>query len=173
VIRLAREWFTYLSACKAPVEVVRGDARLSMENEPPQNYDLLVLDAFTSDAVPVHLLTREAFETCLRHLAPGGVIATHVSTHHLDLQALIWRQATSLGLETAWIVDSGDANQGEMTSDWMLLARDRRFFDTPEVVAASSQPKLEWAGVDPWTDDRVNPPAGPAGPYRRAGGHVE
>jgi len=79
VKRLATTRFTYLSNCLGRVEVVLGDARLSLEREPPQEFDLLVLDAFSSDAIPVHLLTREAFGLYERHLRPGGMIAAHIS----------------------------------------------------------------------------------------------
>src|SRR5207248_4464004 len=75
VIRLAREHFTYLADCPATTDVILGDGRLSLEHEQPQNYDLIALDAFSGDIVPVHLLTAEAFDLYQRHLRPGGVIA--------------------------------------------------------------------------------------------------
>ena len=78
---MARQYFSYLSQSKANIEIVLGDARLSMENEPPQKYDVLILDAFSSDSVPIHLLTKEAFEIYLKHLADDGVLAFHISTH--------------------------------------------------------------------------------------------
>ena len=89
VERLARSRFTYLSNCLGNVEVVLGDARLSLEQEPGQQFDLLVLDAFSSDAIPVHLLTREAFAVYERHLETNGIIAVHVSNVSLNLAPVV------------------------------------------------------------------------------------
>src|SRR5262249_55601895 len=89
VIRLAEEHFTFLKDSQAEIDMVVGDARLSLERESPQNFDLLVLDAFRSDAVPAHLLTEEAFAIYLKHLRPEGVLAFHVTNRHLDLEPVI------------------------------------------------------------------------------------
>src|ERR1051325_9860722 len=89
VKHLATTQFTYLSNCPARVEVALGDARLSMEREPPQNFDLLALDAFSSDAIPVHLLTKEAFALYARHLKTNGIIAVHISNHYLNLEPVV------------------------------------------------------------------------------------
>src|SRR2546422_4110843 len=103
VKRLATSRFTYLSNCLGRVEVVLGDARLSMEREEPQAFDLLVLDAFSSDAIPVHLLTREAFELYQRHLRSGGIIAVHISNHYLDLEPVVVNVAKHFGFKLALI----------------------------------------------------------------------
>jgi hypothetical protein len=124
VERLARQYFTYIEDSEARVEVVLGDARLTMENEPPQHYDVLVLDAFSSDAVPTHLLTAEAIEIYLKHLADDGVLAFHISTMHLDLHSVVWKLAEHFGLETAWIENHEDEQVGALASDWILLSRD-------------------------------------------------
>src|SRR5208283_1816496 len=89
VKRLASSRFTYLQHCPGKVEVVPGDARLSMEREPPQHFDLLALDAFSGDAIPVHLLTKEAFDIYERHMNTNGVIAVHISNHYLDLEPVV------------------------------------------------------------------------------------
>ncbi len=89
VEKVAREHFSFLSNSPAAVEVVLGDARLSLEQEPPQNFDLLVLDAFNSDSIPIHLLTKEAFEVYQRHLKTNGLIAVHVSNASLDLAPVV------------------------------------------------------------------------------------
>src|SRR5207248_4401523 len=89
VVELARSEFTFLKDSPAKVEVALGDARLSLERERPQNFDVLALDAFSSDAIPVHLLTVEAFKTYLRHLKPGGVLAVHISNRYLDLVPVV------------------------------------------------------------------------------------
>ena len=92
VVNLAKNtgYFTYFTDSPAQCEVVMGDARLSIEREPPdQHFDILALDAFSGDAIPVHLLTREAFEIYLRHMKPGGIIAVHISNRHLDLEPVV------------------------------------------------------------------------------------
>ena len=96
VLRVARSQFTYLAESPAKIETVLGDARLSMEREAPQNYDLIAVDAFSSDSIPVHLITREAMAVYLKHLKPGGVIAFHVTNrflvqHHLARGGVVGR----------------------------------------------------------------------------------
>ena len=100
---VANSWFSYLPKCPGNVEVALGDARLSLENEPPQHFDLLVLDAFSSDAIPVHLLTKEAFEVYERHLNTNGIIAVHISNHYLDLEPVVVNLARHFGYKLASI----------------------------------------------------------------------
>ncbi|MBK6406875.1 MAG: fused MFS/spermidine synthase, partial [Holophagales bacterium] len=107
VIDLARSEFTYLAQCKAEVSVVLGDARLSLEREPPQRFDILVVDAFSGDSIPVHLLTREAFALYQRHLAPGGVLAVHCSNRFLNLPPVVALAAKSRGLEARVVHSPG------------------------------------------------------------------
>ena len=89
VVWLAKMQFTFLKDCKARVEISLGDARLSLEREPPQDFDVLAVDAFSGDSIPVHLLTREAFALYFYHLKPDGVLAVHVSNKHLDLKPVV------------------------------------------------------------------------------------
>jgi SAM-dependent methyltransferase len=154
---VARSRFTYLGDSKAAVEVVLGDARLSLEREPPQRFDLLALDAFSSDAIPVHLLTREAFEVYQRHLKPDGVLAVHVSNRHLDLAPVVHRLAEALGFDSELIKDMPDAaDEASDMSEWVLLARDARLLDAPSIKAAARPKPAGTAGVRPWTDDDTN-----------------
>ena len=102
VVRLAREYFSFLPQCAATVDVVAGDARLSLEREPPQQFDVLVLDAFSGDAIPVHLLTAEAFVVYLRHLRADGVIAVHISSRYVDLVTVVTAMARHFELESAY-----------------------------------------------------------------------
>ena len=134
VERIARRRFSFLRDSEAQIEVVLGDARLSMERESDQRFDILVLDAFSSDAIPVHLLTREAFEIYRRHLRPDGVIAVHISNVYLDLEPIVLRTAEDLVLPTAIIRDNGHSENGEDAegiraygSDWVLLTKTKRF----------------------------------------------
>jgi spermidine synthase len=156
VERLARQHFTYLEDSEAAVEVVLGDARLTMENEPPQHYDVLVVDAFSSDAVPVHLLTAEAMEVYLKHLADDGVLAFHISTLHLDLHSVIWKLAEHFGLETSWIESFEDSTEGALASDWILLSRDGSFLNSSAIDEAESSPNRRRKEVMLWTDDHIN-----------------
>jgi hypothetical protein len=153
---MARHYFSYLSQSKAHIEIVSGDARLSMENEPPQKYDVLVLDAFSSDAVPIHLLTREAFEIYLKHLADGGVLAFHISTMHLNLHSVIWKAAEHLGLSSVWIENDENPETGTLASDWILLARNAEPLNIPSIQNAASQPNKVRIDTSLWTDDYIN-----------------
>jgi hypothetical protein len=145
--------FTYLRDAAGEVSVALGDGRLVLEREPPQAYDVLVVDAFSSDAIPTHLLAREAFAAYLRHLAPGGVLAVHITNRYVDLKPVVRGAAVALGLE-AEHVPSFENGTG-WSSDWMLLARDRTLLDE-EVVSAATLPRLGTPGDVRWTDDWSN-----------------
>jgi hypothetical protein len=164
VVELAVERFSYLEDSPARWDVVLGDGRLSLEREFAETggrgYDLLVLDAFSGDAPPVHLLTREAFVVYLSHLAPDGILAVNVSNSFVDLVALVWRQVEDLGHEPALFQTEKDAARGIYTADWILLSRDPAWMHQPEVWNASSEVddelRREFAEVRPWTDDYSN-----------------
>jgi spermidine synthase len=145
--------FTHLRDAAGEVSVALGDGRLVLEREPPQGFDVLVVDAFSSDAIPTHLLTREAFSAYLRHLAPGGVLAVHITNRYVDLKPVVRGAAITLGLE-AEHVPSFENGTG-WSSDWMLVARDRALLDD-EVVSAATLPRLPRAEVLAWTDDWSN-----------------
>jgi hypothetical protein len=153
VVRVARTWFTYLADCPAKIDVTLGDARLSMESQPPQGYDVMAIDAFTGDSIPVHLITVEAVGQYLRHLKPNGVIAFHVSNRYLNLKPVLVEIARVHGLELAYLHESGE--EGGTTSDWVLLTRDKAFLALPAIKeiteAVPAQP-----GLRPWTDDFSN-----------------
>ena len=119
-MRLARTEFTFLKICKARLDVALGDARLSLEREPPENFDVLAVDAFSSDAIPVHLLTREAFVLYFRHLKPDGVLAVHVSNKHLNLTPVVKLAAASLGKDVR-MVDTEDEENDVFGSTWVLV----------------------------------------------------
>ncbi|MBE9507057.1 MAG: fused MFS/spermidine synthase, partial [Chloroflexi bacterium] len=158
VIRLAEGqggYFTYLEECPAQVEIVLGDARISMERElaagDSQQFDLLVVDAFLGDAVPVHLLTKEAFDTYLRHLQPDGVMALHISSYWMDLRPVVQELADYFHLGTA-LINSGGDGERVFGSDWMLVTRSEEFLEQPEIAGRSS-PRQSCAGFRLWTDD--------------------
>lgn len=149
----ARRHFSYLSRSAAAVTVVLGDARLSLEREPLQEFDLLVLDAFNSDAIPIHLLTREAFELYERHLKADGVLAAHISNMSLDLEPVVLRLAAEGGWTAAVIEQPRtDYEAGILPSIWVLLAKQPDFVQRPAVREAAKPGPLAAAGPL-WTDD--------------------
>ena len=141
VLRLASDprYFEYLHDSPAPVDVVLGDGRLSLERELAQgaseDYDVLVVDAFNGDAVPVHLLTIEAFELYLRRLKnPGGVLAVNVTNTFLDLRPVVVAAAERLGLASVWVHCDGNGRVS-YTNDWVLVSRDRQRIEALESAA--------------------------------------
>jgi hypothetical protein len=154
VLVLARNPFTYLGDSRARIEVALGDARLSLQRESPQGFDLLVVDAFSSDSIPVHLLTLEALDLYLRHTKPDGLIAFHTSNRYLDLPPVIARIAQARGL-VARIVESDAADEFNSPSTWVLLAREPRAFARAELAPVAKA--LPQYGSRPWTDDYSDP----------------
>lgn len=155
VIDLARSEFTYLAQCKAEVSVVLGDARLSLEREAPQRFDILVVDAFSGDAIPVHLLTVEAFELYQRHLAPGGILAVHCSNRFLDLPPVVALAARSRGLEARVVHSAAKPEMLVRGADWVLLAPDSGYFADPSMQDLA-QPIVPPPSLRTWTDDYSN-----------------
>ncbi|MGZ9166453.1 MAG: fused MFS/spermidine synthase, partial [Anaerolineales bacterium] len=129
-------YFSFLSDSKADITKVLGDARISLERElaegNPQNFDVLVLDTFSSDSIPVHLVTKEAFALYLEHLAPDGIIAAHITNLHLDLQPVFWQLAQYYDLHMVRVNYKGDSNGG-YASHWILLSRDPELLEIPAV----------------------------------------
>jgi hypothetical protein len=153
VCRLATACFTYLTNCLGKVEVIRGDARLSMENEPPQNFDMIALDAFSSDSIPVHLLTREAFLLYARHLKPRGIIAVHISNHYLDLEPVVAKMAREFNYKYSTIdYDELEGDWWLYGCTWMLLSHAEEIFNNPPLCWASSS-KTNLLKAPLWTDD--------------------
>ena len=153
VVDIARREFTYLKDTDAKIEISLGDARLNLEREPVQNFDVLAIDAFSSDSIPVHLITLEAVKIYERHMKPNGVIAFHVSNRFLDLKPVVNMIAEARGLNVSWVRDSYD--DGSTTSDWILLTKDRTLLLKPEILDSSfiipPEPNRRI-----WTDDFNN-----------------
>jgi spermidine synthase/uncharacterized membrane protein len=153
VERLARALFTYLGDSQAKVKVVPGDARLSIasENASPF-YDVLVLDAFSGDAIPVHLLTADAIALYRGHLRPDGVLVFHISSQYLDLAPQLVLQARNAGMKAVLIHSSEDEARGIFAADWVLLSANNSLLTRPEIVNAS-QSMREIPGLRLWTDE--------------------
>jgi len=124
VIELANRYFTFLADSRASVTIAQGDGRLALAREAPHAFDVLVLDAFSSDAVPVHLLTREAFEIYLSQLAPDGVLVANVSNRHLAVERVVRASARAVGLSCAVVESWGNAGGQGVHVVWAVMARD-------------------------------------------------
>jgi len=154
VLRLAITEFSYLKDCRANHDVALGDARLSLEREKAQGFDVLAVDAFSGDAIPVHLLTREAFTLYFRHLKPDGVLAVHVSNKYLDLTPVVKLAAMALGKDVR-LVDTEDERNDVFGSTWVLVTGNPAFFETPLLRSVVLRvPKSD--SVRLWTDDYSN-----------------
>jgi protein-L-isoaspartate O-methyltransferase len=156
VANLATSTFTYLKDSKAKTELVMGDARLSMEREADQQYDVIVLDAFSSDAIPVHLLTLEAFDHYQRHLKPDGAIAVHVSNRYLDLHPVVYRIADKIGFPAITIDDNDTAYEeaGFYGSDWIIMTRNQVLLQQPLIRDVTKETVEFPARIMYWTDER-------------------
>ena len=154
VIGIARRDFTYLSKSDATIQIALGDARLSLEREGPQGFDVLAIDAFSSDAIPVHLITAEALAIYRRHMKPGGIIAFHVTNRYLNLIPVVQELADAAGLHAVLVSDDGDPPVGSI-SDWVLLSDDEARLDA-EPIAEAAQPIETPPGAQLWTDDFNN-----------------
>ncbi|HJV89971.1 MAG TPA: fused MFS/spermidine synthase [Holophagaceae bacterium] len=153
---LARTWFEGLPKAPAPVDLVLGDARLMLETEAPQAYDLLAVDAFSSDSIPVHLLTREAFDAYRRHLKPAGILAVHISNRYLDLKPVLVAEVAAGGWKAVFVNDDAeDEPEGVYSSDWVLLSRDPAALQSDR-IKAGSEPLKGTRTVRRWSDDFSN-----------------
>ncbi len=150
---IAEHLFTYLRDSKATVSVVTGDARASLAREPAQGFDVLVVDAFSGDAIPLHLLTREAMAIYRRHLAPGGVLAFHVSNQYVELEPEIGELARAAGMEARSVTSLAKEATGEFRASWVLVAEDAWWFEQEGIAGKVNhiEPRV---GVGAWTDDR-------------------
>jgi hypothetical protein len=153
VVRIAREQFWYLGDSKAKIEVVTGDGRLNMERDPPQNFDLISVDAFSSDAIPVHLLTREALRAYKRHLARGGVIVYNITNRFVNLAPQLKLVAEAEGMQILQMDDNPSDDKYSGTSYALVtenpaLVADKRFADAEKIEPIK--------GLRVWTDSFNN-----------------
>ena len=149
VIRAAAESFDFLRDSAAATDVVLGDGRLMLDREPPHSFDILVLDAFSDDAVPVHLLTRQAFEIYFARLRPGGLLMIHLTNRYLDLSAEVEALAADLRKDVLRIHSTPDPAQRTEAADWAIVAANR---DDLAALEPYAQPPSQ-RKVRPWTDE--------------------
>ena len=156
VLDLARSEFTYLKDTPARVETALGDGRLSLESEPPQNFDILVMDAFSGDSVPVHLITREAFQEYSRHLKPDGILAVNITNKYLDLEPVMERAAAAFG-KVAMVYRLNPPNSDLLcfACSWALIL-DRATLDAHPALRAHAVELKPSRPFRIWTDDFSN-----------------
>jgi SAM-dependent methyltransferase len=154
VVAVAKRDFTYLHDSGATIETALGDARLVLEREPPQNFDVLVIDAFSSDSIPVHLITYEALRIYRKHVKPDGVIAFHVTNRFLNLMPVVDALAAAHGMRSLWIADDGEGTLASR-SDWVLLTTNSALLEHPR-LAEAAQPIAQRPDWRLWTDDFNN-----------------
>jgi hypothetical protein len=153
------EYFTFLQDSQADIEVIAGDARISLENEynanGSHNFDVIVLDTFSSDSVPVHLVTKQAFDLYLANLKPDGVIAANISNQHIDLQPVFYQIAQEFGL-TIIRIDNIPDEPDEYLSIWILMAKNPESLNIPELQARAITYETYSTDVALFTDDYSN-----------------
>jgi hypothetical protein len=150
---IARNDFYYLSECRGKTEVVLGDGRLALEREAPQNYDLLVADAFSGDAVPVHLLTKQAWEVYFRHIKPSGILALNITNTHLELAPIVEKLAATLGKHIVIVTNDTDDERKYHCARWALVS-------TKPITSSAILDNADEPAARPdlrvWTDDYNN-----------------
>lgn len=151
VIAIAHKNFSYLSRTAASSEIVLGDARLQLEREPTQQFDVLVVDAFSGDSVPIHLLTYEAFAQYFRHLKPNGVLAVHITNRFLDLRPVVKTAADHFSKAVRLVDSDGIPEKLVLRSRWALISSDPGFFKHPDLGSATTINAQ--SDFRPWTDD--------------------
>ena len=158
VMEIAQTEFSFLGDSAAKVELALGDARLTLERETPQNFDVLAVDAFSSDAIPVHLITREALGVYLRHVRPDGIVAFHVSNRFLDLIPVVARLAKEHGAHAVLVNDDPDDEDDSLRSksDWVLVSRDAAALKRRAIVEGGAEPAEDRTEWRTWTDDYSN-----------------
>jgi spermidine synthase len=157
IVELATRHFSFLRATKAKVEHVIGDGRLSLEREPSRGFDLLAIDAFSGDAVPMHLLTREAMAIYVRHLKPGGAIVFQATNRFVNLMPVIRRLADEFGMQTLWVDDEPKLRKGFFAfgTDQVIVTKNAALLHAP-TLAGVGKPAPARADLATFTDDYYN-----------------
>jgi spermidine synthase len=151
VIAAAEKHFTFLSSSSASIEHVLGDARLQLEGEPDQQFDVLVIDAFSGGSVPIHLLTKEAFAQYFRHLKSDGILAFHITNRFLNLRPVVKTAANAFDQDIKLVsVSASDTNVG-YRSEWALVSKDKKSFQKIQFINA--QEIEDSKGFNLWRDD--------------------
>ena len=155
IVEIAESLFFYLRETHARVEIAEGDARLSLERETPQQFDVLALDAFSGDAIPVHLLTKEAVALYRKHLKPNGVLAFHVSNNYLDLAPVVRQLAEEFGYRSVLVRNHANDDELVLPADWVLVTNNNAVLENA-AVKVHAEPIHSRPGLRLWTDDYNN-----------------
>ena len=156
VIEFAQNYFSFLRDTPAAYDLVSADARLALERESPQAFDMLVLDAFSGDAVPMHLLSSEAMQLYFRHLLPDGVLAIHITNHYLNFRPLLQSWAAQAGYDCVFFHAEPPQDEPNLyQADWALISRNQAFLQQP-ALAAAAEPAQKLTRNVVWTDDFSN-----------------
>ncbi|MBZ5621486.1 MAG: fused MFS/spermidine synthase [Acidobacteriia bacterium] len=154
VLRVAHSEFTFLGDCKARLDVAMGDARLSLEREAAENFDVLAVDAFSSDSIPVHLLTREAMTLFYKHLKADGILAVHISNRYLDLEPVLAGLTSATGKVARVIDTEDDETEDVFGATWVLVTSPATGFDETETSRSADIESRRTVRL--WTDDYSN-----------------
>ena len=156
VVDLAAREFSFQKETRAKVEHVLGDGRLALEREASRQYDVLAIDAFSGDSIPMHLITREAMATYVRHIKPDGAIVFQATNRYVDLMPVIRRLADEFGMQTAWVSDWAEgAEYYTSPTDQVIVTRNKALLESPEIRKAS-EPAPARADLRIFTDDFYN-----------------
>lgn len=155
VLAVANTQFSFLADCLARHDVVLGDARLVLARQSDQQFDILTIDAFSGDAIPVHLLTREAFQIYWRRLKPDGVLAVHISNRYIDLAPVVAMAARETGKVARQVDNPDDDLTATYSASYVLVTSRAGFFDSPLLKNAQSKIAIP-PGMRMWTDDFSN-----------------
>jgi SAM-dependent methyltransferase len=153
VVKLANQQFSFLRDSPATIDIVMGDARMSLERQAPQHFDVLIVDAFTGDSIPVHLLTLQAFQLYFRHLKPDGVLAVHISNQFLDLEPVVAGAAAHLDKEAVMVERADENGRRVYAASWILLGHRNGFLAEPEIEKAGQILPTAGENVQLWTDN--------------------
>jgi len=158
VTALAREYFTYLDDARGGIEIITGDARISLERElrehGSQKFDVVILDAFSGSGTPSHLLTREAFVLYFRHMSAGGVVAVNIGNQHMNLGGILRRQAEEMGAGVVRVRHRRNMRPGEDRNEWIIISSSEAFLEGIETQVDPWPPEEELGSL--WTDDYSN-----------------
>ncbi|HEX9435218.1 MAG TPA: fused MFS/spermidine synthase, partial [Burkholderiales bacterium] len=159
VVDIAKREFTYLSDTAARTELVLGDGRLSLEREPPRGYDVLGIDAFSGDSIPMHLVTREAMALYVKHIKPDGVIVFQATNRFIDLLPVVKRLAAEFGMEAVNISDSPEVSEGPeywySATDQVIVTRNQKLLDAPRIDTVAEEIE-DRANLPTFTDSHHN-----------------
>ena len=159
VVEIQARDFSFLRDTPAKAEVILGDGRLSLEREAPRGYDVLGIDAFSGDSIPMHLVTREAMQLYLKHLAPDGVLVFQATNRYIDIMPVIQRHAQELGLHAMLVTDTPESRDGAdywlSSTDQILVTRNKALFDHPR-LAEAAWPMADRPELPTFTDAHHN-----------------